>query len=261
MLAERYDAFLFDLDGVLYRGSSPVPFAAEALGRLRASGVGIAFVTNNSSATPEVVADRLDAVGISAEPREIETSALTTASILAARGVTNAFVLGEAGIRQALLDAGIRPMAPGDRSVDAVVVGLDRGVTYEDLRLASALVAQGASFVATNADASFPAADGTDWPGAGALVAAIETTTGATAEVVGKPNAPILRAALVRAGGGSPLLVGDRLDTDIAGARALGWDSLLVFTGIAARSDLAASAVAPTYIGEDLRALFEDDRV
>jgi glycerol 3-phosphatase-2 len=259
MLAERYDAFLFDLDGVLYRGASPVPHAPEALARLRASGRGIAFVTNNSSATPEVVAERLDAVGIPADASEIETSALATAGLLVHRGISRVFVVGETGIRRALAAAGIGLVGTDEDGAEAVIVGFDRGVDYEALRTASVFVERGASLIATNADASFPAADGYDWPGAGALVAAIETTTGVTAEVVGKPNAPILRAALARAGGGLPLLVGDRLDTDIAGAQALGWDSLLVLTGIATSADLATSPVVPTHVGEDLRALFALD--
>lgn len=259
MLAERYDAFLFDLDGVLYRGSSPVPHAADAMARLRVSGARIAFVTNNSSATPVMVAERLVAVGIAAEAREVETSALTTAALLVERGVGSAYVVGEAGIRRALADAGVRSIEDGG-AVDAVVVGLDRAATYDTIRIASELVEGGALLIATNGDASFPTADGSAWPGAGALVAAIETTTGAKAEVVGKPNPPILRAALDRAGGGTTLLVGDRLDTDIAGAAAIGWDSLLVLTGVSARSDLAGAAIAPTYVGEDLRALFAADQ-
>jgi glycerol 3-phosphatase-2 len=260
MLAERYDVFLFDLDGVLYRGASPIPHAAEALVRLRAAGRGIAFVTNNSSATPESVAERLGAVGIPADPAEIETSALTTAGLLADRGVGTAFVVGEAGIRRALGDAGIRLVEDDDGGAEAVIVGLDRDVSYGTLRTASVLVQRGAALIATNADASFPAADGQDWPGAGALLAAIETTTGTRAEVVGKPNAPILRAALARAGGGTPLVVGDRLDTDVAGAQRLGWDSLLVLTGVTGRSDLSASGFTPTFVGEDLRELFVADR-
>lgn len=259
MLADRYDAFLFDLDGVLYRGASPVPRAAEALARLRTAGRGIAFVTNNSSATPEAVVERLEAVGISADPAEIETSALATAGLLVDRGISTVFVVGEAGIRRALVAAGIEVVGTDEDGAEAVVVGFDRGVDYEALRTASVLVERGAALIATNADASFPAADGYDWPGAGALLAAIETTTGVRAEVVGKPNAPLLLAALVRAGGGVPLLVGDRLDTDIAGAQALGWDSLLVLTGIAGRDDLATSAFKPTFVGEDLGALFSPD--
>ncbi len=105
--------------------------------------------------------------------------------------------------------------------------------------------------MATNADASYPAADG-NWPGAGALLAAIETTTGVRAEVFGKPEAPIMLAALDRAGGGRPLVVGDRLETDIAGAARLGWDSLLVLTGISKAEDVSASPIAPTFVAADL---------
>ncbi len=256
MLADRYDAFLFDLDGVLYRGADPVPRAAEALARLRALGKRVAFVTNNSAGTPETVAGKLHDVGVVAEVAEVETSALATADLLATRGVGTAFVVGEEGILEALADAGIEVHRGAVSTVDVVVVGFDRGANYEKLRTACVLVEGGAALMATNADASFPAADGRAWPGAGALLAAIETTTGVRADVVGKPNAPILEAALVRAGGGTPLLIGDRLDTDIAGAQALGWDSLLVLTGIASRADLAGSAFTPTHVGEDLQALF-----
>ena len=255
LLADPYDAFLFDLDGVLYRDSEPVPHAAEAVVRLRAMTKRVAFVTNNSGRTPEAVAARLASVGISADVDEIETSALTTAELLAARGVVQAFVVGEEGILQALRARGIA-IADGDaKAVEVVVVGWDRQADYAKLRTASLFVERGASLVATNADASFPAPDG-NWPGAGALLAAIETTTGVRAEVVGKPHPPVLRAALKRAGGGRPLVVGDRLDTDIAGAEGLGWDSLLVLTGISRRGDIEASSITPTFVAENLSALF-----
>jgi HAD superfamily hydrolase (TIGR01457 family) len=259
MLADRYDVFLFDLDGVLYRGNVPVPHAPEALTALRAAGKGIAFVTNNSAATPQTVAERLRSVGVGADPAEVETSAITTAHLLAGRGVRTAFVVGEEGVRSALTERGIRIQDdPGGDGVDVVVVGLDRHADYAKLRRASVLVQRGASLVATNPDGSFPAADGQIWPGAGALLAAIEATTGVTAEVVGKPHAPILLAALERAGGGVPLLVGDRLDTDIAGAAALDWDSLLVMTGITTPEELAGSPIRPSYVGDDLRVLSHD---
>ncbi len=115
---------------------------------------------------------------------------------------------------------------------------------------------RGAAFVGTNGDASWPAPDGSRWPGAGALLAAVATTTGAEPEIVGKPNAPLFHAALARAGGGRPLVIGDRLDTDVAGAAALGWDSLLVLTGIARREDLEHAAVRPTYVADDLSILW-----
>jgi glycerol-1-phosphatase len=257
MLASRFDAFLFDLDGVLYRGAVAVDGAVEAMARLRALGGRVAFVTNNSSRTPEAVAAKLRGLGIPADASEVETSALTTATMLAERGVATAFVVGEEGITRALRDRGVTVVEGEPAVVDVVVVGLDRQADYAELRTASILVESGVPLVATNADASFPAADGRAWPGAGALLAAIEVTTGARAEVVGKPNPPIMRAALARAGGGTPLVIGDRIDTDIAGAHAIGWDSLLVLTGITRREDVAASDVQPTFVGEDLGALFE----
>jgi glycerol-1-phosphatase len=256
MLADGYDAFLFDLDGVLYRGAEPVPGAAEALGRLRAMGKGIAFVTNNSARTPGMVVEHLASVGVVASPAEVQTSALATADLLRRRGVGSAFVVGEEGLRSALTDAGVKVSGGDGGDPEVVVVGWDRAVDYEKLRTASILVQRGAALVASNGDASFPAAQGVAWPGAGAILAAITTTTGAEAEIVGKPHAPIFRAAAERAGGGTPLVIGDRLDTDIAGAVALGWDSLLVLTGISTRDDATSFGYAPTFVAADLGALF-----
>jgi HAD superfamily hydrolase (TIGR01457 family) len=259
MLAERFDAFLFDLDGVLYQGDEPVPGAPEAVAALRALGKGVAFVTNNSSRTPEAVAAKLRSVGIEAVAGEVETSGLTTAALLAERGVPDAYVIGGEGVRRALADAGILVLEGDPDTAGAVVVGFDPEVDYAMLRRASLLVQAGVPFIATNPDASFPAGDGERWPGAGAIVAAVETTTGVRAEVIGKPNPPIFRAALDRAGGGRPLMIGDRLDTDIAGAVAAGWPSFLVLTGISTREDVRAYGFAPTYIWDDLSLLTDPD--
>ncbi|HEV8564695.1 MAG TPA: HAD-IIA family hydrolase [Actinomycetota bacterium] len=254
-IADDHDAFLFDLDGVLYRGDRPVPAAADAVARLRRAGKRLAFVTNNSSRTPESVAARLGSVGIPAGADEVETSAMATAELLGDRAVHTAFVVGEDGVRRALADAGITLVAAEDAVPDVVVVGWDHAADYSKLAAASLFVQRGAKLVATNADASYPAPEGL-LPGAGALLAAIATTTGAIAEVVGKPHAPLLRAALARAGGGRPLVIGDRIDTDVEGANALGWHSLLVLTGVTTRADLEASSARPTYVGEDLLTLF-----
>ena len=254
-LRDRYDAFLFDLDGVLYRGDEPIPGAAAAVSALREAGRRVVFVTNNSARPPSVVAAHLAAAGVPAAPEEVVTSAGATAELLSGRGCRSAFVVGEEGIREALAGAGIELRDGEPDRVDAVVVGLDREADYTKLRTASVLVERGAAFVGTNGDASFPAPDGSRWPGAGALLAAIATTSGTEAEIVGKPHPTLLRAALARAGGGRPLVVGDRLDTDIAGAAGLGWDSLLVLTGITRREDLQDAAVTPTYVAEDLSIL------
>jgi HAD superfamily hydrolase (TIGR01457 family) len=256
MIADAYDAFLLDLDGVLFRGSAPIPGAAGAVGRLRSLGKSIAFVTNNSSRTPRDVAAHLATVGIAADPGEIETSALTTAQLLRDRGVATAFVVGEEGLRSAVTEAGLHLLDGEPPQAEVVVVGFDRNVDYAKLRTACVLVQHGAGLVASNADTSFPAEDGTSWPGAGALLAVVELTTGERAEVIGKPNAPIFRAALRRAGGGRPLVIGDRIDTDIDGANALGWDSMLVLTGISTSTEATANPPGPTYVADDLGALF-----
>ncbi len=255
MIAEGYDAFLFDLDGVLYRGDEPVPKAADAVTALRMMGKRVAFVTNNSSRSPEAVRSHLASVGIDASIEEIETSALTTAAELRARGVATALVVGEVGLRSALHDSGITLVDAAP--CDAVVVGWDRALTYETLRDASLAVQHGAKLYASNADATYPAPDGDTWPGAGSILAAIEATTQVSAEVFGKPFAPILVAALGRAGGGRPLVIGDRLGTDIEGARRLRWDSVLVLTGISSRDDLRTSKIAATYVVEDLSVLVD----
>jgi HAD superfamily hydrolase (TIGR01457 family) len=254
MLADAYDCLLFDLDGVLFRGGEPVPAGPPTLAELRRERARPVFLTNNSSRTPEQVAGKLRGLGIEADPTEVVTSALATAELLAVRGGGEAFVVGQDGIRRALIDAGLEVLEGHPRRADVVVVGFDSSVTYDRLKTACLLVQGGAHLVATNPDTSYPSGDGL-WPGAGALLSVITTTTGATPEVVGKPFAPLFQAALRRGGGGRPLVIGDRLDTDIEGATRLGWDSMLVLTGVSTRSELAVDGPRPTYVAEDVGAL------
>jgi HAD superfamily hydrolase (TIGR01450 family) len=202
------------------------------------------------------VAEKLRGIGIEAETGEVVTSALATAELLAERGGGRAFVIGQDGVREALSDAGIAIVDGDPEEADLVVVGYDGGATYGSLKRASLLVQRGARLVATNADGSYPAADGL-WPGAGALLAVITTTTGAEPEIVGKPFAPLFEAGRRRGGGGRPLVVGDRLDTDIEGAARLGWDSMLVLTGVSGREDVERLGIVPTVIAEDVSALLE----
>jgi glycerol 3-phosphatase-2 len=245
---------------VLYRGAEPVPGAAETVEKLRSLGKRVSFVTNNSSRTPEAIAAQLRSLGIEARPNEVETSALATAALLRRRGVASAFVVGGEGLRSALEDERVSIVEREGGRADAVVVGIDPSFGYADLVAASRLIQGGALLIASNADATYPAADGATLPGAGAIVAALETTSGTTAEVVGKPNALIFREALRRASGGRPLVVGDRLDSDIEGARRLGWDSVLVLTGISSREDVERTGIEPTYVVDRLDLLFTADR-
>lgn len=255
-LVDGYDVVLLDLDGVLFRGGRAIPGAPETIHRLRDRGVRLAFVTNNATRTPDQVVAQLASVGVTAGADEVETSARTAATVLASRGVRRVLAIGQDGVVQALSEAGVASVGI-DGSPEVVLVGLDRGITYGKLRDASLAVQRGAPLVATNADTTFPAEDGL-WPGAGALLAAVVATTGATPEVLGKPAPAIFLAALERAGGGRPLVVGDRLDTDVAGAAALGWDSLLVLSGVHGRDDLRVGAPLPTFLAQDVRALVDD---
>jgi glycerol 3-phosphatase-2 len=257
MLAEDYDCFLFDLDGVLFRGDEAVPGAAETLERLRGRGVHLVFLTNNSSRTPEQVAGKLEGFGIRADAPEIVTSAQATAELLASRGGGTVFAIGGDGVVQALAGEGLRLVDGDAPEADLVVVGIDEGFTYAKLRTACVLIRGGAGFVATNADVTYPAPGGLVWPGAGSLVAAVAAATGREPEVVGKPFAPLFEAALRRAGGVRPLVVGDRLDTDIEGANRLGWASLLVLSGVTTAADLEGSEVRPTHVAPDVSALHD----
>jgi glycerol-1-phosphatase len=250
-LLRAYDCFLVDLDGVLYRGPEPIPGAAETVAEMKEAGKRVVFVTNNSARTPGRVAEILTGMGIPAAPQEIVTSGLATARLLGDRGIRSAFVIGEAGLRAALAEAGVEVLDGEPEVADVVVVGWDRSADYAKLRTASLLVQRGAELVATNADASYPAPEGV-WPGAGALLAVLTTTTGAIPEVVGKPFAPLLEEALRRGGGGHALVIGDRLDSDIAGAGGFGLDSLLVLTGVSAPRDLLRSDDLPTFVGGDI---------
>jgi glycerol 3-phosphatase-2 len=258
-IIRRHDALFVDLDGVVYRGHEPLPHAAEAVQEARRLGLRVLFLTNNSSRSPEDVAGILTRMGVEAAADEVLTSGLATAAMLRREewAGRSAFVIGERGIRQALTEAGIRLVEGDQGNADLVVVGWDRQVDYAKLRVASLLVERGARLVATNADASYPAPDGL-WPGSGAILAVVTTTTGAVPTVVGKPHRPMFEAATEATGATAPLVIGDRLDTDVAGARAMGWDSLLVLSGASSPRDVVRAEHAPTYVGRDLRTLFED---
>lgn len=228
--------------------------AAEAVEELRGDGRRVLFLTNNSARTPEDVASKLRGMGIPAEPDEVLTSAQATAAFLA-RDVASsgrratAFVVGERGIVDALGGAGIEA---GDPEPDYVVVGWDRGVDYDKLRRAAVHVRAGARLVATNADATYPAPGGELWPGAGSLLAAVETASGRRATVIGKPHRPMFDAALERVGTRRALVVGDRLETDVAGAAGAGLDAALVLSGAAALADLPDAPALPVAVLPDL---------
>lgn len=243
-----------DLDGVVYRGGQAVPGSAQALEKLRAADWRILFCTNNSSRSPEDVAALVRSItGFDASPEQVITSAAAAARLLAdTRPPT--FVLGGDGVSDALTRNNI-PVVAEAKEARAVVVGLATGLTYEWLRDAATCVRDGARLIATNNDATYPAEDGL-WPGAGAIVAAVEVASGAKAEVAGKPFAPmrdLIKEMLVP---GPVWVIGDRPDTDLGMATAEPyWHSALVLTGVVkGTSDVHP---APDLVADDLAGVVE----
>lgn len=237
-----------DLDGVVYRGSEALPGAADALERLVESGFRIVFVTNNSSRTESQVADKLETVvGHRPAIDDIVTSA-RAALALVPEGAS-CLVVGGEGIREAIDSAGLS-VADSAEAAGCVIVGLDRGFDYQRMDVAARAIRSGAVFVATNVDPTFPAEDSI-MPGAGAIVAALETASGVKPLVAGKPEKPI-RDLIRSRGVGDAWVIGDRTDTDIAMAVAEpDWTSVLVLTGV---TPAGADAGGADHVVADLAA-------
>ncbi|WAL74453.1 HAD-IIA family hydrolase [Kitasatospora sp. YST-16] len=259
-LTEAYDTALLDLDGVVYAGPHAIVHAVESLERARAAGMRLAYVTNNASRPPRVVAEHLTELGVPADPADVINSAQAAARLVAEKvpAGSRVLVVGGAGLVEALEERGLVPVRSLEDGPAAVVQGYDPSVGWADLAEASYAVGRGLPWVASNTDLSIPTARGIA-PGNGTLVAAVRAATGVEPEVAGKPLPPMHRETVLRTGAKRPLVVGDRLDTDIEGAFNGGVDSLLVFTGIATPEQVLAAApeYRPTYLAEDLRGLLE----
>jgi glycerol 3-phosphatase-2 len=257
-LAKIYDVALLDLDGVVYRGEGPVTHAASALAEARKVGMRLAFVTNNALRPPDEVARRVTAAGVPADPGEVATSAQAAARLLTEQLPAGSKVLvsGGAGLRRAVSERGFVPVSRADEHPAAVVSGFDPELTYARLTEAVQAIFAGASWVASNTDVTIPTERGL-LPGAGALVAFIAAATKMQPQVAGKPERALHEEAMSRSGAQRPLVVGDRLDTDIEGANGVGAPSLLVLTGVTSLAELVKATVEqrPTYLGSDLRAL------
>lgn len=249
-----YDGLFVDLDGVVYRGRQAVPHAVESL---RGFVGRVLYVTNNASRTPEAVAAQLAGYGLPVGADDVVTSAQAAAAHLATLVGPGARILvtGGDGLVQAVTERGLRIVASAQEA-DAVVQGYSPDLAWRDLAEASYAVARGIPWVASNTDMSVPTARGIA-PGNGTLVAAVAAATGRQPVVTGKPHRPIMELARSRARVKRPLVIGDRLDTDIAAARAAGMDSLLVLTGVSAWQDLLGLPAddLPTRVAPDLRVL------
>lgn len=260
-LLDDYDALLFDLDGTIYRGEEVVPGADRAVDAAHAAGTKVRFVTNNASRGPDEVASHLTRIGVRATPAEVSTSAQAAAAVLAGKLQPNTTVLvvGAAALVHEVEIKGFTATRTHSDAVQAVVQGLSKDVNWRDLAEACVAVRGGALWVACNVDPTLPTERG-PLPGNGSLVAALRTATGTEPVVAGKPATPLLDEAQKSADARNPLVVGDRLDTDVAGAVAAGMDSLLVLSGVATAQDLldAPENMRPTYVGHDVAAVIED---
>jgi len=259
-LDTAYDVALLDLDGTVYLSGAVIPGAAEALRKADAAGLRLAYVTNNAFRTPAAIAELLTSFGIRAAPQDVVTSAQAAARLLAARLPAGAAVLviGGSGLRMAVRERGLRPVSTAADRPQAVVQGYSPDVSYSILAEGGLAVAAGALFVASNGDLTLPSRRGRQ-PGNGSLIQVIATATGVRPLVAGKPEPPLHHESVLRTGAERPLVVGDRLDTDIEGAHRVGSDSLLVLTGVTgpAEAILAPPSQRPTFLAEDLAGLLE----
>jgi HAD superfamily hydrolase (TIGR01450 family) len=259
--AKRYDVALLDLDGVVNVGDEPAPHAIDALATARQMGLHTAYITNNASRSSEEVAGRLRKLGLEARADEVVTSAQAAARLLAGRLEPGAAVLvaGADALRDEVVAVGLRVVSDADAEPDAVVMGYDPELTYQRLAEACIAIRRGALFVASNLDATLPTPRG-PLPGMGSLAALVITATDTHPVVAGKPAQALFDESVSRTGAKRTLVVGDRLDTDIEGARNAGLAAMAVLTGV---TDLHALATArpsqrPDFVAADLRALTEE---
>lgn len=257
------DLLLLDLDGTVYRGGFAIDGAPDTIRACAERGVRSVYVTNNASRRPSVIADQLTAAGIRTEPGDVVTSAQAGATLLASLVPpgTRTLVVGSAHLREEVVAAGLTPVGTRDgigevRSVGAVIQGFDPGLAWQDLAAAAYGLAGGATWVATNTDMTVPTAHGIA-PGSGSLTAAVAAAAARIPQVAGKPETPLLDQAVAGHAARRPLLIGDRLDTDIAAGVRAGMPTMLVLTGVSGPADLLGSGKAsrPTYLSADLRGL------
>ncbi len=245
---------IIDMDGVLWRGDEFLPGFQEFFGLLRHRSVRFVLATNNATKTPQMIQARLERGGVAIQTNEILTSAQAAAAFVRQNfpEVTRVFMVGELGLKQALSLGGFTLLERREGS-QAVVVGLDRNLTWSKLTEAANAIMQGAVFVGTNPDPSIPIEHGLGL-GAGALLAALEAATGVQPLVVGKPEPHLFRQALERIGTQPPkaMVLGDRLDTDIHGGRAIGLGTGLLLTGVTQQSEVAEAEIRPDWIFQDL---------
>lgn len=250
-------ALILDMDGVIWRGSEPIGNPTDILNRLSQAGFRFVFATNNATRTVDQYITKLSQFGVQVEPWQIVTSATATAAYLSELYPDGGtlFVIGEHGLIAALEE---KHFSTGIEEPIAVVVGLDKGVTYQKLEAATLLIRQGLPFIVTNPDRTFPTPRG-QVPGAGAILAALEAATDSRATIIGKPQPIMFQQALenLSISARQTLVVGDRLETDIAGGQAAGCHTALVLSGVSTEEMSRAWSPPPDLVLPDLASLVE----
>lgn len=257
-LADEFDGLLIDLDGVVWIGRELVPGSAEAVREMLTAGKEIVFVTNNPGKPAAEYARRLGEVGVEIEAERIVTAGESTAR-LAVESVGSgaaAFVIGAAAFHETVIAAGLKPLeGEAGREADVVLVSGHRGFDYEELLTATRALQQGATLFATSHDPTLPMPGGA-WPGTGAVLAAVETASGATAEIGGKPEPYLFELARERIAAAERVaMIGDRVSSDIEGGRRAGLETILVLSGATSREQAEGAVPPPDHIVEDLAAL------
>jgi HAD superfamily hydrolase (TIGR01450 family) len=243
-LLRGYDQVVLDLDGCVWIGGEPIDGSVEAIAALREAGKRVAFVTNNPRRAGEEYVRQLWGIGVQASLADVVTVGGALQHLLAeTRHGRTAFVIGTGSLRDHVADAGVKVLNGTDLATraDLVVVAGTDDLVYDDLRVAALALRRGADFLATSRDPTHPMPDGL-WPGTGAILAALEYATERTAAIVGKPEPQLVLTAIDRMGEGRTLAVGDRLDTDVAGAAKAGVDAALVLSGGTSADEAAAIA-------------------
>lgn len=264
LLVQRFrdaKAFIVDMDGVLYRGGTPLPGVNDFFNALELRGRKIMLATNNSTATPADYVEKMAKMGITISLDQVQTSSTVARAYLQETMPANAaiYVVGMPALGQQVFDG--TSFVPADettRKIDAVVAGLDFTFTYDKLKIANRAIRGGAAFVATNTDATLPAETGV-LPGSGSIVAAIATASGTQPVVMGKPETVMVVQALKSCGVApdEAVMVGDRLDTDILAGNRAHVLTALVLTGVSTREELTTSPILPDLVFSDLPAMLE----
>jgi 4-nitrophenyl phosphatase len=254
---KQIKALILDADGVVWRGDHPIGDLKATFNQLQQKGIEYCFATNNSSKTIEKYLERFREFQIPTSQEQIFSSGKTTADILKERHPYggNVFVVGMEGLRETLKEAGFKH---SERKPLAVVVGIDHEVTYDKLKIATLLIRKGTPFIATNADKTFPTPEGLA-PGAGSIVAALIASTDVNPEIIGKPHSPIFTQALqyIKKQPAEVLVVGDRLETDIAGGQVVGCKTAVVLSGVSTREMCESWNPPPDMIAEQLSQIVE----